>query len=195
MLLQVDADTGAAGIAPHGGDVGGLAGDLGERDGVLESSRPAAVEKAGDLELAGLAPQLVALLDFRDHRELLEGRVEDAAVGTVAAGGSRREVEYAAAQGPGALVPLGGRAVGVAPGVAGIVERAGVDQRPVQKVGLGTVGIFVGIEDVDDGELADRQHQAVGRARPGELVDVGLDLLVSPPRLMVCRRNLRCMRT
>jgi hypothetical protein len=176
-LFQVHADTRAAGIASHRYDVGGLTGDLGERDGVLESSRPAAVDEAGHLELAGLAPQFVALLDFREHRVLLEGRVEGAAMGTAAARGSLRQVEDAGAQRPGALVPLGGRSVGVAPAVAGIVERAGVDQRPVQKVGLRTVGIFVGIEDVDDGELSDRQNQAVLRARPGELADIGVDLL------------------
>src|SRR5262249_11090765 len=115
LLLQVHANTRAAGISSHRGDVGGLTGDLSERDGVLESSRPAAVEEAGDLELAGLAPQFVALLDFREQRVLLKGRVEDAAVGTVAAGGTCRQVEDAGAQGPGALVPLGGRTVGVAP--------------------------------------------------------------------------------
>ena len=142
-----------------------------------KSSRAAAVEEAGDLELAGLAPQLVALLDFRDHRVLLKGRVEHAAVGTDAPGGRRRKVEDAGAQGPGALVPLGGRAVGVAPAVAGIIEGAGVDQRPVQKVGLGAVGIFVGIEEVDDGELSDRQHEAVRRARAGELAEIGVDFL------------------
>src|SRR5262249_19213492 len=106
LLFQVHADTRAAGIAPHRHDVGGLAGDLRERDGVLEFSRPPAAEEAGHLELAGLAPQLVALLDFRDQLILLKGRVEDAAVGTVAAGGRRRQVECAGAQGPGALVPL-----------------------------------------------------------------------------------------
>src|SRR5215831_13299073 len=89
LLLQVHADSGAAGIASHRHDVGGLAGNLGERDGVLVSSRPAAVEEAGDLELAGLAPQFVALLDFRDQRVLLKGRVENAAVGTETAGRSR----------------------------------------------------------------------------------------------------------
>src|SRR4029077_19975929 len=177
LLLQVHADTGAARVVSYRDDVGGLTGDLGERDGVLESSRPAAVDESGDLELAGLAPQFVTFLDFGDHRVLLKGRVEGAAVDTAAAGGSRRQVEQAGAQGLGALVPLAGRAVGVAPAVAGIVERAGVDQRPVQKVGLRTVGVFVGIEDVDDRELSDRQHQAVLRARPGELADIGVDLL------------------
>src|SRR5262249_62092197 len=101
LRLEVHADTGAVGISSHRRDVGGVAGDLGEYDGVLESSRPAAIEEAGDLELAGLAPQIVALLDFRDHRVLLKGRVEDAAVGAETAGGRRRQVEGASPQGPG----------------------------------------------------------------------------------------------
>src|SRR5262245_55407028 len=105
LLFQVHADTRAAGIASHRYDVGGLTGDLGERDGVLESSRPAPVDEAGHLELAGLAPQFVALLDFREDRILLKGRVEDAAMGTAAAGGSLRQIEGAGAQRPGALVP------------------------------------------------------------------------------------------
>src|SRR6188474_1756201 len=40
LLFQVDADTGAAGICSHRRDVGGLAGDLRERDGVLKFSGP-----------------------------------------------------------------------------------------------------------------------------------------------------------
>src|SRR5262249_61551218 len=115
LLLAVHADSGAAGIASHRNDVGGLTGDLGEGDGVLVSSRPAAVEEACDLELAGLAPQFVALLDFRDQRVLLKGRVEDAAVGSVAAGGGRRQGEGAGTQGPGGLVPLGRRHGGETP--------------------------------------------------------------------------------
>src|SRR6478672_11880267 len=104
LLFQVDADTGAAGIASHRRDVGGLAGDLGERDSVLKFSCPSAVEEAGDLELAGLTPQLIALLEFGDQRVLLKRRVEDAAVRAVTASGSRRQVEDAGAQGPRALV-------------------------------------------------------------------------------------------
>src|SRR5262249_23939911 len=72
LLLQAHAAPGAAGIASQRGDVGGLTADLRERDGVLVSSRPAAVEEAGYLELAGLAPQFVALLDFGDQRVLLK---------------------------------------------------------------------------------------------------------------------------
>jgi hypothetical protein len=65
----------------------------------------------------------------------------------------------------------------VFPSITGNIERAGIDQRPVHKVGPGTVGVFVGIEDVDDGEPSDCEHKAVRRAPIGELVDAGVDLL------------------
>ena len=54
----------------------GMTGRLRERNRVGEFSRVAAAEKAGDLELAGLAPEFVPLLDFPDQLELREGRVE-----------------------------------------------------------------------------------------------------------------------
>src|SRR5262249_56584986 len=68
LLFQVHADTRAADIASHRHDVGRFAGDLSERDGVLEFSRPAAVDEAGHLELPASAPPFVALLDFCDQR-------------------------------------------------------------------------------------------------------------------------------
>ena len=84
--------------------------------------------------------------------------------------GDDREIEQAAAQGPVSLVPLGGGAVGVTPGVGGIVERAGVDQRPVHEILARILRIFVGIEHVGDRELADGDNQPVGGLRTGELI-------------------------
>ena len=75
------------------------------------------------------------------------------------------------------LVPLGGRAIGVAPGVGGIVERAGVDECPVHEVAARIMRVFVGVEDIGDAELADRDDEAVCGLRAGELVDVGVDFL------------------
>ena len=72
LLLQIEAHAGPAGVGAHGVDVGRLAGRLGKRNRVREFSGAAAAEKAGDLELAGLAPQLVTLLDFADQLELLK---------------------------------------------------------------------------------------------------------------------------
>jgi hypothetical protein len=61
-------------------------------------------------------------------------------------------------------------------GVAGIVESAGIDQRPVHEIAFRVVGIFVGVEHVDRAELAEPQHQAVCSLRIGELIGVGFDL-------------------
>ena len=131
------------------------------------------------LSLPGCPHKLVPFLDFADYCELVKARIET--VGERVA--SRRPPGVAERSntpprnGEAALIPFGGRAVGVAPGVAGIIECAGIDERPVQEVGLRIVGVFVGVEKIDDGEFADRQHQAVLRHRTGELVDVGVNLL------------------
>lgn len=91
--------------------------------------------------------------------------------------GDGREIEYAAPEGPVALVPFDGGAVGEAPGVGRVVERAGVNQRPVHKILARIVRILIGVEHVRDRELSDGQDQAIGSLRAGELVDVGIDLL------------------
>src|SRR6202035_1745249 len=62
------------------------------------------------------------------------------------------------------------------PGIARIVEGAGVDERPVQEISLRIGGVFVGIEYVDGGEFSDGQHQTAVRRRTGKLIDVGIDL-------------------
>ena len=130
------------------------------------------------LSLPGWPQKLVPFLDFTDILLLAE-RVVETVGGSVqgAAGGHRRQIEHAAAQSKDALIPFGSRAVGVTPGIAGIVERAGIDQRPVHKIGLRIVGVFVGIEHVDNGELADPQDQAVRRIRLRKQIDVGVGLL------------------
>ena len=115
-----------------------------------------------------MSPQLVPFLDLSHQLELMEAGVEINAVGTDPAGWGFRQVEEAAAQRPAALIPLGCRAVGVSPAVGGVVERAVLDVRPVQEIKLGIVGVFVGIEDVDDGKFADRQYQPIFRLRTGK---------------------------
>ncbi len=79
LLLQIEAHARPAGVHAHGVDIGGLTGRQREINGILEASRPPAVEKAGDLQLARLPPQLVPFLDFADQLELIEGRVETVA--------------------------------------------------------------------------------------------------------------------
>ena len=152
-------------------------GDLGKRNRIREFLGPPAAEKAGDLELAWLTPQLVAFLDLAHQLEPLERRVEPVGQRADPAGGRRPEVEYLGAQRPAIHIPLARRAVAVASTVARIVEGAGVDERPAQEICLRIVGIFVGIEDVDDRELAEREHQPVRRLRAGEPVEIGVHVL------------------
>src|SRR6516162_7966224 len=49
-----------------------------------------------------------------------------------------------------------------------------IDQ--LKKIVARIVRIFIGVEDVDDGVFADREHQAVGGLGAAELVQVGLEL-------------------
>jgi hypothetical protein len=119
----------------------------------------------------------VPFLDFADHLELAEGGIERAAIRAYPACRSCRKVEDAAAHRKAALIPFGRGAVGVTPAIAGVVEGSGIDHRPVEKIGLGAVGVFVGVEHVGDREAPDPQHQAIGGLRAGELIDVRLQLL------------------
>ena len=108
-----------------------------------------ASEKAGDGDLAGMSPQGIATLDFADPLELLKCRIEIGAVG------DDREIEQSAAYRPASLIPFGSSAISIGPGIGGIIEGAGIDDRPIQEIVAGIVRIFVVIEYVDDGELAD----------------------------------------
>ena len=78
LLLDIEADTGATLIFAHQRkrETGIGAGCLRQVDRILEASGVTAAEEAGDLDLAGLSPQLVPFLDFADQLKLLEGRVE-----------------------------------------------------------------------------------------------------------------------
>ena len=135
------------------------------------AAHAAAAEKSRDRDLAGVSPQLVATLDFADPLELLKMRIELDVVG------NDRQIEHAAAQGPVALVPLGGRAKRIAPRLGRVIERSGIDDRPVQKIVARIMRIFVVVENVGDAEFPDRYHQAIGRLAPGKLVDAGVNLL------------------
>ncbi len=141
---------------------------LGEHDRIVEAAHPAAGDEAVEHDAAGLAGDLVPALHLVVDLEFVEAIELDAVR-------HDREIEQAAAHRPRAVIPFGGGAVGVAPGVGGIIPGAGVDQRPVQEIVAGVVGIFHGVEDIGGAELADSQHQAVGRLLAGELVDVGVD--------------------
>ena len=56
FLLEIDAQAGAAAVLPDRGDIGRATGDLGQRDGVLVGAEPAAGDKTGERDLAGMAP-------------------------------------------------------------------------------------------------------------------------------------------
>ena len=184
LLLEIEAYAGAVsvGVAQRRQGIARITGKrlarLRKGDSIRKVAGFAVTEKGGDFELARLAPELVPLLDFSDILLLAEGVIETVSGRIHAATGRRRrQIEHAGAQREDALVPLGGSAVGVAPGIARIVERAGIDQRPVHEIGLRIVRVFVGVEHVDNGELADPEDQAVRRIRLRKQVDVGVGLL------------------
>ena len=97
-----------------------------------------------------------------------------------------RQVERAEPQRPCTLIPFGRDAGAVAPGICRIIERARVDDRPVEEIAARIMGVAIGVEHVANAELADRQHQPVGAPAPRELVGGGLDRLAvsaQPDRL------------
>ena len=145
-------------------------------------------EKGGDFELARLAPELVPLLDFSDVLLLAE-RVIETVSGSIhaAAGRRRRQIEHTSAQSKDALIPFGRRAIGVTPGFAGIVERAGINERPVHEIGLGIVGIFVGIETSTMENLPTHRTRRFAVYDCENRLTSASTFCVSPPRSMVCR--------
>ena len=178
FLLDIHADAAAALILADGGDIGRAAGDRSQCDRVLESSHAAAGEETGDCDLARMAPQIVAALDFADPLDLRECRIEFGVVR------DDREIEQAAAQGPVALVPLGGGAVGIAPGVGGIIERCGVDERPIHEIVARIVRIFVGVEDIDNTEsLPTVRTSRLAVWLPANWSDAGIHFLRFPAQI------------
>ena len=134
-------------------------------------SHAAPGEETGDGDLARMAPQIVAALDFADPLKLRERWIEIGAVG------HDREIEQAAAQGPISLIPFGGGAICIAPSLGGVVESTGVDHRPIYEIVARIVRIFVEVEYVDHGKLANRQYQPVCGLRCSELTRAGFDFL------------------
>ena len=177
LLFNIHADAGPDGIAAHRVDVGRLPGRLRQRHRVGIFAHAATFQVARDLDLAGPAPQLVPLLEFADDFEIGEGRSERVAGRGVATGRPVGKIEDAGPNRPAPGVPLRCGAISVAPAVAGIVEGTGVDRRLAEEIDLGVVGIFVGVEDIDDAKPPNREHQAIGRARAGELIEVIIDML------------------
>ena len=168
LLFEVQADATTALILTHRCDIGRTTCDGGKSNCVGEAARARTGQKSGDRKLAGLLPHLVSTLDLGDPLELRESRIE---VRTV---GHDRLIEYAATNSPVALIPLGGGTIGETPGVCGIVEGPGVDDRPVHEVAARIVRVFIGVKNVGHAEFADREHQPVCGLRIAELVRSGL---------------------
>src|SRR6266446_2101141 len=128
-------------------------------------------EEAEQLEFAGLSEELVPFLEFLIDLILVEKpRVERLAVRDF------RQVEQPGSDCPPVLIPLDGCTIGVAPGVGGVIERAGVDDRPVHEIGSRIMGVAVGVEDIDDPELSQREHNAIGGLSAGKLVQARIDV-------------------
>ena len=96
-----------------------------------------------------LLVELILIKDFR---------IEHFAIGNL------RQGEQARAERPPIVIPLHGRAIGVTPGVGRIIERACINDRPVQEIVAGIVGVAVGIEDIDYRQFAHR-HDHGSRTR------------------------------
>src|SRR5262249_8333704 len=150
-------------------DVRGPTGDLSQSDRSVIGTHATAAEPRCDGDLAGFVRDLESALDLSDQLKLTERRIEGRAVR------NGREIESSPTHLPRPLIPLRHGTVGVAPRVGGVVERPGVDERPVQKVIPRIVRVPIVIEDVADGELAHGKNQAVGGSRYRELIDASCD--------------------
>src|SRR5215470_15035276 len=76
LLLNVEADAGAGGKAAYCRNIGGSNDDLRQLDCITKSAEVAAGQESGEGDLAGLAPQFVAVLDFGDPLMLSKGWIE-----------------------------------------------------------------------------------------------------------------------
>src|SRR5262249_4470297 len=123
LLLEIEVEADPALIAADIRHVRRAAELLGEHDRVVEAAHPAAGDETVEHDAAGLAEDLVGALHLVIDLEFVEAIELDAVR-------HDREIEQAAAYRPGAVIPLGGGAISIAPGVGGIIPGAGVDQRP-----------------------------------------------------------------
>ena len=171
LLLEIHADAAAALIVPYRRDVGGPSGYGGKQDCVLKTAHAPAGEETGNGHLARLAKNVIAPLDFAEPLELSEARIQRCCVR------SDRQVEHAAAEGPWARIPLDGATDRIAPRISGVVERSGINQRPVHEVATRVMGVFVGVKNVDHAHFSDRDYQPIGRLLSGELVKSRADIL------------------
>jgi hypothetical protein len=163
--------TGPAGVATYQSGVRDAIGRRGKIESVVVTAHAAPTQEARHDELTRLPPQIVAVLDLAEPLKLLERRIKIRIVG------HDGEIAEASAQRPRSLIPYRRGPIGVSPGVGGIVESTGIDQRPVQKITARLVRVFIGIEPVPYREFSNREDNPIGGLRPGKLVGVGRYLL------------------
>src|SRR5215470_3310778 len=118
----------------------------------------------------------MAMFDFSEPLVLAKGWIE------VSAAWNDGHIEETAASGPVALVPFHGRAIIVAPSVAGVIERAGINQCPVHEVAARIVRVFIAIEDIRDVEFSNSNYEAVSCLLSCEPVEVGVDIFALAPK-------------
>src|SRR5262249_21806737 len=112
-------------------------------------------QEAHQGELARLSAQVMTMFELVDDLKLTEVIELDAVR-------HKGQIEQAGPRCPVSLVPLKGGPIGEAPGIGGIVERCSVDQRPVDEIVAGIVGIRDGVEEVRNAEFSDGDDQPVG---------------------------------
>ena len=111
-----------------------------------------------------MARDRVPMFQFADDLVLLQTNLERGLIGLF------RQVEQAGAQRPRLVIQLERAAKGKAPRIGGIIERTGIDQRPVEHIAARIMGIAVGVEHIDHAEFAQPQHQTVGGLFAAKLV-------------------------
>jgi hypothetical protein len=70
---------------------------------------------------------------------------------------------------------LHGDSHGVSPGICRVIKSAGVNDRPVEKVGAWIVPVLIRVKDIRDRELTERDHPAVAAATACKLARELLD--------------------
>ncbi|MCY1172097.1 hypothetical protein D9M73_122260 [compost metagenome] len=123
------------------------------------------IAEHGDADSAVAVPDRVAMLDFAIELKLAEIALQHLAIGDFG------EVEQPGPHRPRPPIPFDRRTRTIAPGVGGIIEAAGIDERPVDEIGARIMRVAVGIEHIADPELAERHHHPVGRPPGGELIE------------------------
>src|SRR5262249_47211449 len=81
LLLDIEANPAATGVAADGRDVGRLPGYRSQLRGILGATHTAPAQKSTHLDFARLSPEIMAPLDFEDQLKLAETRVQNRAVG------------------------------------------------------------------------------------------------------------------